>query len=101
MRRVLAQFPGTFEAIPFTEVDLVGLGLTTDECRRLGHLAAPRGAHVEISSGSQSWAGVLLEQSGGWRLLGRVMRIPPMKWGADLVYATVAANRGRFPSTWP
>ena len=101
MRRVLARFPGTFDAIPFSEADLSGLGLTMDECRRLGHFVAPRGDSLVISAGSQSWAGVLLEQSGGWRLLGRVMRIPPMKWGADLVYATVAANRGRFPSTWP
>lgn len=100
MARVLAHFPDTFAAVPYADADLDGLGLSRAQCAEQGHFLAPRDERVVISSGSQSWAALLQEQSGAWRLLGGLMTIPPMKWCADLVYIAVAANRGRLVR-WP
>lgn len=96
MARVLRAFPNTFQAIPYREADLAGLGLTLEQCGALGHFAKPVDGGIRISSGSQSWAGILKEQGPGWRAIGALMRHAPGKWVADGVYSWVARNRGRL-----
>lgn len=96
MARVHTAFPGTFHSMPYADADLAGLGLTTEDCIAHGHFLKPKGAEVIVSSGSQSWAFVLLQQSLPWRVLGHLMRVRPFKWVADGVYTLVAENRHRF-----
>jgi predicted DCC family thiol-disulfide oxidoreductase YuxK len=52
---------------------------------------------VLIRSGSQSWAGILLEQRPPARWLGQLMEHQPVRAVADAVYAYVARNRHRLP----
>lgn len=98
MARVHKAFPGTFTSMPYADADLAGLGLTTADCTAHGHFLKPTSGEVIISSGSQSWAFVLLEQSLPWRVVGHLMRTRPFKWIADATYTLVANNRHRLHS---
>lgn len=97
MGRVQRLFPGTFDAISLYDVDLASLGLTLEQCTREGHFVRPEGDHVLIRAGSQSWAGILLEQRPPARWLGQLMEHQPVRAVADAVYSYVARNRHRLP----
>jgi predicted DCC family thiol-disulfide oxidoreductase YuxK len=99
MAKVHATFPGTFESMPYADANLDGLGLTDADCVAQGHFIKPADDHVIISSGSQSWAYVLLEQRWPFHLVGMLMRAPGFKWVADRTYTTVARNRHRLHRT--
>ena len=96
MAHVLRRFPGTFEAVPYQDVDLARFVLSDEQCSALGHFLRPMGPLVVISSGSGSWAGILSEQGGVFRSIAAAMRHQPGKWVADRVYAWVARHRGEL-----
>ena len=86
-----------YHAVSLYDVDLASLGLTLSQCEREGHFLKPDGDRVLIRSGSQSWAGILLEQRPPARWLGQLMEHQPVRAVADAVYAYVARNRHRLP----
>ena len=98
MERVLRQFPGTFVSVPYWEADLESLGLSFDACRERGHFLRPLGDHVIVMAGGASWTGVLLQQRGVWRGLGRLMAATPFRPFVELTYGWVSRNRHRFPA---
>lgn len=101
MNRVQRLFPGTFDAVSLYEYDLASIGLTLDQCEREGHFLKPEGDRVLIRSGSQSWAGILLEQRPPARWIGIAMEHLPVRPIADVVYSWVARNRHRLPGASP
>lgn len=97
MERVQRLFPGTFDAVSLYEFDLASVGLTLEQCEREGHFLNPTGDLVIVRSGSQSWAGILLEQRPPARWLGQLMERQPVRAVADAAYAYVARHRHRLP----
>jgi len=77
---------------PGTPEDLEILGISLAEAKR----------SVWWVEGDTRFSGhravdvVLCSLGGGWRILGKVMKVPPASWIAALVYRWVAANRHRF-----
>lgn len=101
MRRVQRLFPGTFDAVSLYDFDLASVDLDLEQCTRVGHFLKPVDGRILIRSGSQSWAGILLEQGPAVSWVGRLMGRPPVRAVADLVYSSVARNRQRLPGGTP
>jgi len=89
------------EAVPYQWADLAALGLTEAEGARRIHVigdTVPGGRR----SGGYAAAWLLRSARGrGWRLLGTVLGAPVLRWGTDLGYRVVAANRHRLPGGSP
>lgn len=77
--------------------DLPPLGLTAQECASVLHYVAGG----RISTGPVAIADVLRSAAGrrgyGWRVLGRLLSLPPVLLLAWPVYRMVARNRHRLP----
>jgi predicted DCC family thiol-disulfide oxidoreductase YuxK len=101
MARVQRLFPGTFDAVSLYEFDLPSVGLDLADAEREGHFLVPTGDRLLIRSGSQSWAGILLEQRAPARWIGVLMEHQPVRALADVVYSMVARNRHRLPGGTP
>lgn len=101
MSRVQRLFPGTFDAVSLYEFDLTSVGLDLADAEREGHFLVPDGDRLLIRSGSQSWAGILLEQRAPARWIGVLMEHQPVRAVADVVYSAVARNRHRLPGGTP
>ncbi len=74
------------------EVDRLAFGLTSEETKTAVWWVEGRTRF----SGHQAIGRVLGTLGGGWALVGRLIRIPPMSWLAAVTYRLVAANRHRF-----
>lgn len=101
MGRVQRLFPGTFDAVSLYDFDLASVGLGLEQCEREGHFLKPDGDSVIVRAGSQSWAGILLEQKAPARWVGVAMAHLPVRPIADVVYAWVASHRHRLPGATP
>lgn len=97
MDRVQRLFPGTFDAVSLYDFDLASVGLDLEQCEQEGHFLKPAGDGVIVRAGSQSWAGILLEQKVPARWIGVAMEHLPVRPIADVVYAWVARHRHRLP----
>lgn len=94
MKRVTDRFPDTFVPVAYWDAPLADIGLNMDRCHAQGHFVVPLpDGTVQVMAGGQSWAGVLQQQKGLWRLLGNAMTHQPFAWVAGLVYRLVADNR--------
>lgn len=94
MARVLARFPGTFDAVPYQDAPLGEWNLTPQQCSIRGHFLVPDGDRVCIMAGGQSWAGILQQQRGPWRALGNAMGRWPLRPLTEITYRWVATHRG-------
>jgi predicted DCC family thiol-disulfide oxidoreductase YuxK len=74
--------------------DLASLGLTVEQCQRELQWVGPAG---HIDSGAQAVASLLRASGGPWSVVGALLRVPPARWVAALVYRLVASNRQRLP----
>lgn len=91
-QRHLPAMPGVRR---WQDLDLAEHDLTLDEVTRAIQLLGPRGLRA---SGARAVALLLAVQPVlGWRVLGRVMLLPPVSWVAEGVYHLVARNRHRLP----
>ncbi|HEX2360803.1 MAG TPA: DUF393 domain-containing protein [Jiangellaceae bacterium] len=90
--------PTTAEVAPWQFADLLELGVTADRAERelLWVHASGR-----VDGGADAVAALLVDSGGAWRLLGRLMLVPPVSWIADVGYRLVAANRHRLPGGTP
>ncbi|GII84147.1 hypothetical protein Ssi03_21370 [Sphaerisporangium siamense] len=81
----------------FQELDLAEHGLTLQQVTDSVQLLGPDGMRA---SGARAVAVLLAVQPGlGWRLLGRLMLVPPVSWAAEAVYRMIARNRHRLPGS--
>jgi predicted DCC family thiol-disulfide oxidoreductase YuxK len=82
---------GRISVLPNQEVGLVErLGLTRAEVDRAAWAVEPGGSRFE---GAAAINRVLRELGDGWRGLGSVYAIPPVRWLEDRYYSRVARRR--------
>ncbi|MGS2640996.1 thiol-disulfide oxidoreductase DCC family protein [Streptosporangium sp. G12] len=96
LRRVLPDWPETFA---WQTLDLAHHGLSPEQVARaawwIERGRAPAG-------GARAFAALLVwQRSRGWRVLGRLLSVPPVSWAAEPVYAVVARTRHRLPGGTP
>lgn len=90
-----------FESLPFQWADLGRLGLSLEEARRRIHVVGPTvpGGHL---AGGRAAAWLLRKSHGArWRVIGSLLAAPVLRWGTELGYRVVAANRHRLPGGTP
>ncbi len=89
------------DAVPHQWADLTALGLDAAAAARRIHVLGDDvpGGHL---SGGRAAAWLLRQARGpGWRALGAVLGAPVLRWGTELGYRLVAANRHRLPGGTP
>ena len=69
---------------------LDSLGLTLEQVGRAAWAVEPGGQKFE---GAAAINRVLRELGGGWRMLGSLYLVPPVRWSEDRYYARVARRR--------
>jgi len=89
-----------FEAVPYQWAPLGELGLTRDEVAR--HIVVlgdeVPGGRLE---GGRAAAWLLARAGGTWRWVGAILGAPIIRWGTELGYRLIAANRHRLPGGTP
>ncbi|MCK9896257.1 thiol-disulfide oxidoreductase DCC family protein [Frankia sp. AgB32] len=85
-----------FEA--WQRLDLTAVGLTVDEVTRAVQWVGPDGTRA---SGAAAFARLLGRAARPWRMVGRVLRMPPVSWIAAGSYRLIANNRQRLPGGSP
>jgi predicted DCC family thiol-disulfide oxidoreductase YuxK len=84
--------------VPWQFADLKALGLHAAQCRQAVQWV---GADGTRAAGSDAFARLLRESTAGWRGLGWLLAVPPLRPLARVVYRWVAANRDRLPGGTP
>jgi predicted DCC family thiol-disulfide oxidoreductase YuxK len=97
-RFIERRIPASAEIVAWQFADLDALGTTAERAERELLWVDESGAVV---GGAAAVAALLIDAGGAWRLLGRLMRVPPVSWLAQAVYRLVAANRHRLPGGTP
>ena len=90
-----------FASVPYQWADLAQLGLTREEASRRIHVVGPgvTGGHL---AGGRAAAWLLRQSSRArWRVAGALLGAPVLRWGTELVYRLIAANRHRLPGATP
>jgi predicted DCC family thiol-disulfide oxidoreductase YuxK len=80
--------------IPYQRAPLDELGLTEAACGEAVQWVAVDGT---VESANDAVAAMLVTAGSGWRVLGRTMQLPGIRWIAGVVYRWVARNRHRLP----
>ncbi len=82
---------------PYQSLDLGAHGLTEDAARAAVQWLDDSGQVA--ASGAPAIAESLAACGGGWALVGRFLRLPPVRPLAAVGYAVVARNRYRLPGS--
>ncbi|MFC4957011.1 DUF393 domain-containing protein [Streptomyces mauvecolor] len=86
------------ETMPWQFADLDSLGVTQQRAEYELLWVLPSGT---VRGGAQAVAKLLMSAGGGWRVLGALLTLPPLRWAAHGVYRLVADNRERMPGGTP
>lgn len=78
--------------------DLEAYGLTRDDVSTAVYWIDPDGA---VHRGDKAVAASLRAMRAGWRFLGAVLSMPPIRWLAAAGYWVIARNRHRLPGSTP
>ena len=78
--------------------DLQAYGLTCDDVSAAVYWIDPDGT---VHRAHDAVAASLRAMGGGWRFLGTVLRVPPIRWLAAAGYWVLARNRHRLPGSTP
>lgn len=95
LQRLVKRLP---PIVPWQHIDLDALGLTRQQCEEAVQWVGPDG---QVRSGEAAVAQVLVDAGKGWRLLGRLMLLPGVRWLAGVVYRWTARHRHRLPGGTP
>ncbi|MEU3861522.1 DUF393 domain-containing protein [Streptomyces sp. NPDC028722] len=82
------------EVVAQQRAPLDELGVTPGRAAYEALWVAPDGT---VYGGAQAVARLLSNAGGAWRVLGALLRLPPVRWIAHGVYRLVAHNRHRLP----
>ena len=93
-RVIERRIPTTAAVRAWQLTDLDALGVTPTEAEEAVVWVAPGGAKA---AGPEAFALLLVDAGSVWRLLGRLLDLPPVCWLAWRVYRVVARNRHRMP----
>lgn len=88
------RIPTNARVVPWQFADLATLGLTAAECEQAVQWVGADGVRA---AGPDAIARLLGASRLGWRLLGAVLRFPPVRALAWPTYRWVARNRHRMP----
>jgi predicted DCC family thiol-disulfide oxidoreductase YuxK len=88
------RIPTRARVTPWQFADLAVLGVTQAEAEAAVVWVAPGGPKA---AGPVAIARLLVDAGSFWRLLGRLLDLPPVRWVAWPVYRLVARNRHRLP----
>ncbi|MFI6048527.1 thiol-disulfide oxidoreductase DCC family protein [Streptomyces violascens] len=86
------------ETTPWQFADLDSLGITRQRAEYELLWVTPNGV---VRGGTQAVAKLLLSAGSGWRVLGALLTLPPLRWIAHGAYRLVANNRDRMPGGTP
>lgn len=86
--------PTPARVLPWQFADLDALGLTAAECEEAVQWVDLAG---RTAAGPDAIAALLRSSRPGWRALGAVLRVPPVRALAWPAYRWVARNRHRLP----
>lgn len=86
------------QLVPWQFADLAAVGTTRERAEREVLWVGQDG---RIDGGAQAVARLLLHAGGGWSVLGALLRVPPVRWIAHVVYRAIADNRHRLPGGTP
>lgn len=89
---------GSVSVAPWQLLDLVGLGLTPDQCRAAVQWVNQDG---QVDSGHLAIAAVLRAGHLVWRPVGVLLRVPGFSRLGGLLYAWVADHRYALPGGTP
>jgi len=89
-----ARLPSNAQVRPWQSLDLDELGLTVEDVTEAAWWFDDRGRKHR---GSRAAAHALCASPTRWRLVGRLLRVPPLAWLAVPVYALIARFRYRLP----
>lgn len=81
--------------VPWQFTDLDALGLTEAQCDAAVQWVTPDGAAP--LAGPRAIAALLRSSNVPWRLVGRLLDVPPVRAVAWPVYRWIARNRHRMP----
>ena len=88
------RIPSDAQVIPWQFADLDALDVTQPEAEEaVVWVDGPR----PHPAGPEAIARLLVDAGSYWRLLGRVLDLPPVRWLAWPVYRLIARNRHRMP----
>ncbi len=89
-----ARLPDAIDVVPWQWTDLESLHLSEADVTTVAYWVDPDGTRHR---GARSIARALMASTGpGWRVVGRIMLVPPVSWLAAGVYSVVAENRHRM-----
>lgn len=86
--------PSGARVLPWQFADLDALGLTAADCTAAVQWVAADGTR---SAGPDAIARLLAESRPWWRMVGLLLRLPPVRLLAWPAYRLVARNRHRMP----
>ena len=101
-RFIERRIPTSARVTPWQFADLEELGVTQAEAEAAVQWV-PAGKPDQRGRAGQPLAGaaaivrLLVDAGSYWRLLGRTLDVPPVRWIAGPVYRLVARNRHRLP----
>lgn len=101
-RFIERRIPTSARVTPWQFADLEALGVTQAEAEAAVQWVpadepGQRGRPGQPVAGTAAIARLLVDAGSYWRLLGRILELPPVRWIAGPVYRVVARNRHRLP----
>lgn len=93
-RFVERRVPTDAMVAPWQLADLPGLGLSEAECEQAVQWVEPGRRAL---AGPEAIAALLRSSTRGWRLVGRLLQLTPVRGLAWPAYRLVARNRHRLP----
>jgi predicted DCC family thiol-disulfide oxidoreductase YuxK len=82
---------------PWQFTDLPAYGITAERAQYEVLWVDATGLY----GGAQAFAHWLIDSGGLWRIVGRLITLPPIRWVAAGVYRLIANNRNRMPGGTP
>lgn len=93
-RFIERRVPTAAAVVPWQFADLAALGLTQEQCEQAVQWVAPGRPSL---AGPEAIAALLGSSNLPWRLVGRLLRVAPVRALAWPAYRWVARNRHRMP----
>ena len=98
-RWIGARLPPGARVASWQSLELGELGLSRADVAAAVWWVDTRGLRSRRSRGAEAIGRSLVAVGGAWGVIGHLIVHPPLCWLAQPVYALVAANRHRLPSS--
>lgn len=96
-RWIAARLPPDARVEPWQSLELAEVGLSQPDVEAAVWWIDRDGGSPRRARGAEAIGWSLIAAGGFWRIIGRLIVRPPLRWLARPGYALVAANRHRLP----